>query len=221
MPAASPTWPFRLARATVFAVVCLALGAAAHVLAGGCLSASSAATGLALTFAVALPLAGRERTHAAILPALAGAQAGLHVYFCLAHVSSFAEAAEHLSDPGCCGLVPDTGMAMMHAWAVGLTALWLARGETLLWALLRRAGARLRLLIRVPAGGVLSAPRPPRPADPAVLRSAVLRRAVRLRGPPGTAYAVAQAGQRVPECGARGDAELREHAVEVRADGPW
>ncbi|GGT09281.1 hypothetical protein GCM10010156_77640 [Planobispora rosea] len=175
---------FRLARAAAFTAVCLGLSVSAHVLAGGPVCAWSAAGGAVLTFAAALAAAGRERSTVVILPLLAGLQVALHVLFSLTHAAPAAtltgQAAEHVHG----GLVPGLGMVVMHGWAVALTALWLARGEAVLWALLRRLPLRLsRLLL------VRSLPEPvpsfvPPAAGPRVWHSVRLRHAVPRRGPP-------------------------------------
>ncbi|MER6825579.1 MFS transporter [Streptosporangium sp. NPDC000563] len=180
MPA---TLPFRLARAAAFAAVCLGLSVLAHVLAGGSVSVPSAAAALALAFLAAFAVSGRERTLAVILPLLAGVQAGVHVMFSLAHAASPAEMAQMIGHVHS-GLLPGLGMLVAHGWAVGLTALWLARGEAVLWELLRRLGVRLcRVLVAVvtpaytsflTAGAI----------EPGALRSAVLRHVVSRRGPP-------------------------------------
>lgn len=169
--------PFRLVRAAVFAAVCAGLGMAAHLVAGGVAAPSSAAASLGLSFLAALPLTGRERSPAAVLGLLAAAQAGLHVLFSLAHDAAPVAAGGHAHS----GLVPGLGMLVMHGWAVGLTALWLARGETALWALFRRVLVRLCLLWAVPGAPPAFSARHPEPGTP---RSAVLRHAVSRRGPP-------------------------------------
>ena len=51
------------------------------------------------------------------------------------------------------GLVPGLGMLVAHSWATVLTALWLARGEALLWALLRRLAVRLLAVSLPPVPG--------------------------------------------------------------------
>ncbi|MEV7013359.1 MFS transporter [Streptosporangium sp. NPDC051022] len=185
MPATLPvtlpaTMPFRLARAAAFATACLGLSVMAHVLAGGTVSAPSAAGALALAFTAALAVSGRERTPAAILPLLTGLQAGLHVLFSLAHAASPAQGAGHAHS----GLLPGLGMLIMHGWAVGLTSLWLARGEAALWALLRRLGARLYRVLIVYTAPPYTSLLSPGPIEPKPLRSAVLRHAVSRRGPP-------------------------------------
>ncbi|GAA3155129.1 hypothetical protein GCM10010466_52600 [Planomonospora alba] len=171
--------PLRLARAAVFAVVCLGLSVAAHLFAGGRVSGAGALGGLALAFAAAAALSGRERTPAVIVPLLAGLQAAGHVVFSLTGGAAPA-AAPHTHS----GLLPALGMLAMHGWAAVLVSLWLARGEAALWALLRRLPVRLRRVLRVHA-----VPEPVpffavRAAEPRALRPALLRHAVRRRGPP-------------------------------------
>ncbi|MGR6913412.1 MFS transporter [[Actinomadura] parvosata] len=175
--------PFRLARTAVFAVVCLGLGVVAHVLGGASVPAPAMVAALGLAFAAAYPLSGRERSFAVILPLLAGLQVALHLLFSLSHAASPQALAGHLHS----GLVPGLGMLVAHGLAVGMTALWLARGEAALWSLLRRLAVRL-LVIWLP---LLSTPfsTPLCPSEPPVLRSAVLRHVVSRRGPPRAAAA--------------------------------
>jgi hypothetical protein len=153
----------------------------AHVFAGGSVSAPSATGGLALAFLMALAVSGRERTLTVILPLLGGLQVGLHVLFSFEHAASPVEVIGHVHS----GLVPGLGMLVVHGVAVGLTSLWLARGEAALWALLRRLGVRLRLVLVVHADPAYTSFLTPRTAEPELLRSAVLRHAVSRRGPPG------------------------------------
>ncbi|GHH69690.1 hypothetical protein GCM10017673_20530 [Streptosporangium violaceochromogenes] len=175
---------FRLARSSAFAVVSLGLGVIAHAFAGGAGTAvpvPSAAGGLALAFAAAFAATGRERGVGTILSLLAGTQGALHLLFAATGPAVPSEVARHAH----AGLVPGLAMLVAHGWAVGLTALWLARGEALLWGLLRRLGARLG-----PAVFDEPLPCPARPAvpagEPAVARSPLLllRHAVSRRGPP-------------------------------------
>ncbi|MGV9779570.1 MFS transporter [Streptosporangium sp. NPDC003464] len=186
---------FRLTRTTAFAVVSLGLGAVAHVLAGGTVPAWSAAGGLVLAAAAALPLTGRERGVGVILPLLGSTQAALHLLFAATDPAACHAASAH-PRPGLLpelttlithphsGLLPGLAMLVTHGWAVGLTALWLARGEALLWGLLRRLGARLGPVL----GGGPFPFAPPvvavTPDGPAVLRPALLRHVVSRRGPP-------------------------------------
>lgn len=178
MPAALP---FRLARAAVFAVVCTGLGVLAHVFGGGAVSAPVAGAGLVLAFSAAFTASGRERGFCAVLALLAGLQLLLHLLFTFAHAAGPLDPVHVAGGHGHSGLVPGLGMLVMHGWAVALTAVWLARGEGLLWALLRRLAVRLRLVwpaaVEVPFHAA-------RHREPALLRSAVLRHSLSGRAPP-------------------------------------
>ncbi|WP_424533472.1 MFS transporter [Sphaerisporangium viridialbum] len=173
---------FRLARAAAFAVVCLVLGVVAHVAGGGTVSGRAAVFGLVVASLVVLPATGRERGMSVILPLLAGVQVALHLLFSTAPVlEPLVEVGGHVHT----GLVPGVGMLVTHGWAVGLTALWLSRGEAALWAVLRRLAVRLRLLVIFVSGRY----GPPRTGHagspaPAIPRSALLRHAVSGRAPP-------------------------------------
>jgi hypothetical protein len=181
IPIMSAGLPFRLTRASSFAVACLGLGVLAHLLGGGTLSVPAAAGGLGLAFAAAWSLSGRERALGMILPLLGALQAVLHLLFSLSSPISSAPAGHLHLHPG---LVPGIGMLVVHGWAVGLTALWLARGEAALWGLLRRLAAgvcRVLVLYLTPSSAsaaVVFAD------EPRQLRPAVLRHAVSRRGPP-------------------------------------
>jgi hypothetical protein len=177
----SATLAFRLARTSAFAVVCLGLGVIVHLFGGGSLSTLGVAGGLGVAFAAALPLSARERSLGLILPLLAAVQAVMHVLFSLGHTLSV-EAAGHLHSAS--GLVPDLGMLVAHGWATGFTALWLARGEAALWALLRRLAAGLCRVLAIRSVPFWMPPVTVFSAEPHLLRSAVLRHAVSRRGPP-------------------------------------
>ncbi|MGW7514740.1 hypothetical protein ACWGJ2_04020 [Streptomyces sp. NPDC054796] len=72
----------RLLRAAVFTAVCVALSAAGHVLVGGrVVPLWSLGLGCAVVFAVAAPLAGRERSLPGIAALLAVGQLALHTLF--------------------------------------------------------------------------------------------------------------------------------------------
>lgn len=72
----------RLLRAAVFAAVCVTLSAAGHSLtAGGRIPLWSAGLAFVLVFAVAAPLAGRERSLPGIAALLAAGQLALHTLF--------------------------------------------------------------------------------------------------------------------------------------------
>jgi len=173
--------PFRLHRTMVFAMVCLGLGVGAHVFGGGTVSGDAMLVAFWLAACVAYPVAGRERSLHAILPLLGGLQLALHLLFSLSHAGSPVQAVAHAVHASG-GLVPGFGMLVAHSWATVLTALWLARGEAVLWTLLRRLAVRLL--------AVLLPPVPETPffaaavVEPPVLRSAVLRHVLSGRGPP-------------------------------------
>lgn len=72
----------RLLRAAVFAAVCVALSAAGHTVAAGApLPAWALAVGFAISLALAVPLAGRERSLPGIAALLAAGQLVLHTLF--------------------------------------------------------------------------------------------------------------------------------------------
>ncbi|MEU7886425.1 MFS transporter [Microbispora bryophytorum] len=189
------TSPLRLARAAAFTAVCLGLGMVAHLVSGGEVTPGALALGLPAVFAAALPLSGRERTLRAILPLLAALQVALHVLFALSSPSSSAVhiLAEHvlvehvptgLAMAGHAHAGPGFGMLAGHGWAVVLTALWLARGEAALWALLRRLAVRLTRIAADPAPPVFTPPASPHPDEPCLPRSVPPRHCVTRRGPP-------------------------------------
>lgn len=73
---------FRLLRAAVFTAACVALSAAGHAVVGGCaIEPWALGAGCVLVFAVAAPLAGRERSLPGIAALLAVGQFGLHLLF--------------------------------------------------------------------------------------------------------------------------------------------
>ncbi|MEV8637428.1 MFS transporter [Streptosporangium sp. NPDC051023] len=176
----------RLARAVVFATVCAGLGVLAHLFAGGTVSPETAAWAQGLSLLAALPLTGRERGLRVILPLLAGVQAGMHVVFALVDATPSGDSViGHLH----CA-VPGFGMTILHGVAVILTAVWLARGEAGMWALLLLAGARV---IRLIFAWLLPEPedgRGPVPVFPEVPRpgTVLLGSVVRRRGPPAGAF---------------------------------
>ncbi|GII89896.1 MFS transporter [Sinosporangium siamense] len=178
------TVSFRLVRTAAFAVVCAGLSVVAHIFGGGQVSGTVVVGALSLAFVAALPFSGRERTLRVILPLLAALQVVLHVLFAMSHaVPQGTMPVGHVEVPHT-GLMPDIGMLVMHGWAVGLTALWLARGEALLWALLRRIGARLRIPVVELIQPITLWPAVPWAPEPQILQSALLRHAVGRRGPP-------------------------------------
>ncbi|MDP9869801.1 MULTISPECIES: MFS transporter [Streptosporangium] len=176
----------RLARATAFATVCVGLGVLAHVFAGGTVTVGTAAWGQGLSLLAALPLTRRERGLPVILPLLAGVQAGMHVIFALVDATPSGDSLiQHLH----CA-TPGPGMTILHGAAVTLTAIWLARGEAGMWALLRLIGARAIRLIFAWLAPEPAVGRGPVPSFPGVLRlrSVLLRSVVSRRGPPTAAF---------------------------------
>src|SRR5690606_563814 len=174
-------WTFRLARATAFAVVCLGLALAAHLFAGGVVTWRGVAIGLAVGYAAAVPAAGRERTLRTILPLLGAVQVALHLLFSMWPAAA-ADGVPIAHPHG--GFAPTFGMLVAHAWAAGLTAVWLARGEAALWRLLRGLAVRLiRLLTGHEVPGFAS-PVPVRVDRERPLRPAPPRHVISRRGPP-------------------------------------
>ncbi|GAA0385651.1 hypothetical protein Acor_81770 [Acrocarpospora corrugata] len=148
MPAALP---FRVIRATAFAVVCAGLAAVAHALGGAGLSAGDFPAGLVISFAAAMPLTSRERSLKLIMLFLAGVQLVLHLLFTVLEAPASGMVVGHVHAE----LTSGIGMLLVHTWSIVLTAMWLAKGEALLWTLLRTAGARLphvlALLVALPS----------------------------------------------------------------------
>jgi hypothetical protein len=189
--------PMRLARATVFAVVCVSLTLLAHATASRA-PVSMWAVGVAAVavIAVAAVLAGRERSLSAILGALLGGQFCLHALFGAVQPDAMVHAGHaHAA----MGAVPaaqivmsqsSPGMLLAHLAAAAMTAWWLRRGERAAWALARHIAAlavfplrRMLTLFGVrPVDGLVRI----RPHDRYVPRRvcAVLRYTVVLRGPP-------------------------------------
>ncbi|WP_214108325.1 MFS transporter [Acrocarpospora catenulata] len=166
----------RVVRAAAFAVVSVVLGIGAHVFAGGGVSAGTVVIALVAVFLFAGVLAGRERSKAVIFPALAASQAGLHVLFSYGHgVEPLA--AQHHAHSG-------LGMLVAHVWAAGMTALWLARGEAFVWALLRRLESRLRPLAVAVADPADTSSVPPMVERITIPRPVMLGHEVGRRGPP-------------------------------------
>lgn len=193
--------PLRLPRAGAVALTVLTLGAGAHVLAGGQLPALPIMAALAAVIALsAVLLAGRKMTAPTLAAYLSASQLALHQGFTTLSYSSSslpgAPAHHGITHGSAAATVPegavpyghlaaDAGSAMTiaHAVATLVTALFLARGEDALWALVD--------LLRPLGGAVQAAAFPPAlrivftPATDAGPREAVLGE-VPARGPPGT-----------------------------------
>ncbi len=205
---------FRLARAAVFAAVCVVVTALGHALiSGGTLPPWSVGCAFAGTTAIAWWPAGRERGALAVTGATVVAQCGLHVLFMLAESVGPAPAHTGMHHPMPMPMSPHNGghgmsgtgsspdpmdwpwhggaaMALAHLLATLLSGVWLWHGETAAFRLVRALAAAvfvpLRIALRM-LGAV--AAEPPAPAAPSTaarrLRSAELWHVIRRRGPPG------------------------------------
>jgi len=193
---------FRLARAAVFAAVCVAVTGLGHALMSRAVPGWAVGYGFAATTAGAWWLAGRrERGAPAVMAATAAAQFALHGWFSLAqafaaaptdmtagHRSSAAVAAMPMSTAAMGGW--STGMVSAHALAAVLCGLWLWRGEAAAFQLGRSLAAfvfaPLRRASRVRA--VVTSPAPATPASfhvpPRLDHQATLWHSVTRRGPP-------------------------------------
>jgi hypothetical protein len=197
-------------RAAVFAALCVLLAAGGHALATGMAPPVWAqAAGFVPVFAGAWALARRERSLVPVGGATLTAQAGLHLAFGAvrpragavmrgAHTTMAVHGMRmaHPHAPAPHALTPHASAA--HLSAAVLLTWWLRRGEAALFSLLRRAAARVPGLaawwqVLRGAGRVPAVPGLVRPAcdGPRALHGALLRHAVRRRGPPtGTPYAI-------------------------------
>ncbi|GAA3685866.1 hypothetical protein GCM10022224_058310 [Nonomuraea antimicrobica] len=171
----------RLARSAVFAVGCAGLASAAHLLAGGMVTAQTFAAALAVGLVIGFPATGRERPFAVIMTLLAAGQVVSHLLFTSAYRDLVLDAHTGHGD-----LSQGVGMVLVHAVATLLTAWWLDRGEVALWALLRQVAAHVVWYVyrhTVPVvwaqPGPVAPERTPAEAVPLWLSHAVVR-----RGPP-------------------------------------
>ncbi|WP_271217198.1 MFS transporter [Streptosporangium carneum] len=174
--------PLRLTRTAAFSAVCVTLAALGHLAAGGSGPEPSAvvAGGVVVTAATAA-LAGRERSTTTISVFLSAMQLFLHELFAFDDPSGISLAVHAHGG----GLGENLGMLVAHLTATLITGWWLARGEAVLWALLRAAGRRLgATLLPLPLPAV---PTPRRAVLPAVAPAPArgpLRHTVSRRGPP-------------------------------------
>ncbi|MFW6721680.1 hypothetical protein ACHZ98_16255 [Streptomyces sp. MAR4 CNY-716] len=100
-PHAPATAELRLLRAAVFTAVCVVLSAGGHVLASNeTVPLWALGVAAALVFAVAVPLAGRERSLPGIAALLAVGQIGLHGVFGLGQHCAVAAGGAHGSGAG-------------------------------------------------------------------------------------------------------------------------
>lgn len=176
---------FRLARATIFAAVCVALAVMGHATAShAAVPPGAVVVGLAGLTVVATMLAGTERSLGTILAGLLGGQFMLHVLFAVA------QHGQHLAHQSASAM-PHGGagpMTLAHVTAALVAAWWLRRGERAVWRLARKvAAAAVR-----PLRALLSPPAPPPARRPpyipvipgAALPDEVLRHVLTRRGPP-------------------------------------
>lgn len=153
------TRPMRVARASVFATMCLGISAAGHTwMSGRPVPAAVLVPGFALVFAVALAAAGRSRGFPPIASLMLAGEAGLHLLFSAGQTSTGMTATPGMAPmpgmvmpgmpnmpgmdmaPATAGLVPMSpvgaaGMVAVHAAAGLACAWWLHRGERAFFAL--------------------------------------------------------------------------------------
>lgn len=183
----------RLGRAAVFAAVCTALALAGHLTASGAtVTPWTVGAGCVAMTALALLLAGHERSLPTILGGLFGGQFILHVLFVAGQASAPGAAHPGHGGQSVSAVPADHGGAWMtaaHYTAALVAAWWLRRGERAVWRLAREVTA----LALAPARALLAtAPVLPRglvhvpPAGSTVARPVgrMLRHAVSRRGPP-------------------------------------
>lgn len=163
-------------RALVFAVACVTVTAGLHFAASGSMICfETFAVAVAMVTLPAYCIGGGQRGTVTLTAASALAQSGLHLWFTAAP-----EHAHHA--------VPSPGMVLAHALAMGVTALWLARGDAALAAfldlLILAFGPGLWLQLFKASGPVLP-PRRTTPSREGVRpQLALLAAAVPRRGPP-------------------------------------
>ncbi|MBB4702776.1 hypothetical protein [Sphaerisporangium siamense] len=121
----------RLARAAVFATVCLFLSTAGHAFAGGGgVDPAVLLAGLAGTMGLAYAINGREREPEVVLAASAVAQISLHeVFGWTTHSVPTALGTEHGHRT--------FGMTLAHLMVAMASGWWLYRGEQAAWLMLR------------------------------------------------------------------------------------
>ncbi|OKI64779.1 hypothetical protein AMK14_29635 [Streptomyces sp. TSRI0445] len=196
--------PRRAARGPLCGSVCLALGAASHVAAGGSLPGAGvlALLFLALTVQGTLLLGGRRRRFDVVVLTLGATQFALHNAF---HFLPAPGGGTHpgmppghghgprhhmagvSGDPGAAHAM-DAGMILAHAAATLGSALCVLYGERVL----RRLGALLAPRVALRSAPSLPCPPRSRPVPPVVVRirfGALLARSRSRRGPPVAASA--------------------------------
>lgn len=173
-------------RGGVLTVACTALAAAGHAGAGGTLPSMPVLLGVGCLLGAAFViLADRQRGLRQIALGAVGSQVLFHTAFSVAAPTHHGAPMGHSEPDAWSGVVaglPDTRMLFAHLIASGVLAVLAARGETLLWALIRLFG-----ITRVPALTLVPAAAPAAPAVPesrAEPRLRVESEIHPLRGPP-------------------------------------
>jgi len=191
---------FRAVRAGVFAVVCVAVSLAVHVLAGGAVVRPGVlGATVALTAVGAYLLAGRQRGFAGLLVACFGAQYGMHRVFSLAVAEPTPYDIGASTPPGAFampghphggGFWLDVAMLLLHTLTAVVSAWWLEREEAALATLLHLLAASvLGLWARLapspaPPVAVPDCARPPVPERTGTALARLLAVTVSRRGPP-------------------------------------
>ncbi len=177
--------PLRLARASVFAAVCVLLTSTGHAAASGePLGPGSVLAGFAGVLAVAFVLAGHERSLATITGGLLGGQFMLHTLFTAAATGfgHHGNLQQLVAEPAGDG----TAMTAAHLLAALGSGWWLRRGERAVWKLARQTARALLRPFRpvpfLPAETVRPVAVPSEVAMPRAVM--VLRHVLVLRGPP-------------------------------------
>lgn len=193
-------WVLRGTRALVLSAVALLLAVVAHTTAGG-QSPGPVTVVVMLGGGILASGAGfgREATTSRVVALLVAGQAGMHLVMTAvsghgeapepppSSLSGFlAHAAGHLAED----LTPaEAPMALAHLVAAALVGLWLARGERVLWSLLRLLAGVARTALALPSQMRPAAPSlSPQPRPTTVvgtrLRSVLLSATHLRRGPP-------------------------------------
>ncbi|WP_188190425.1 hypothetical protein [Nonomuraea sp. SYSU D8015] len=171
----------RLARAAVFATVCVVMSAGGHVLAGSApVAAPALVVAVAAAFALAFALNRHERGPEVVITATAGAQILLHELFSRSDPVAHADHT-HAGTPG-------VGMFVAHLVVAVVTGWWLHRGESAFWLMVRLWGMGPLPKLRRLLVGVIE-PFTPRlrvalVAEAMGYRSPELDPMIRRRGPP-------------------------------------
>ncbi|TDD18705.1 hypothetical protein [Nonomuraea diastatica] len=130
----------RALRATVFAVACVLVSAAVHVLAGGAAVRPGALVlALVLTWAGAYAIGARQRGVGVLLGACFAAEYGMHRLFTVGAEAAPDPLTHAHGDSG-------VGMFLVHVAVALLSSWWLERGETALAAIAHLAATSLSML---------------------------------------------------------------------------